>query len=147
MDSIKRAWGWVKAKVIGSLDRNGDNAIAWSEVTEALRGLEPLVPLAKEAAETVIGIDLSGDGRVRARNEILSIALSYGVPALAKRVEGLSLDLVDEGDLARLLAIARIAEEIACAGFGLPRFRFLELLFSVVFPAVAAGLQKTTANE
>lgn len=100
--------------------------------------LDACAELAKAVIERQLNIDLNGDGRIAAREEILASAQSLGLGRLRKIVNGWDWINVDAGEIARVLAIARVGMAIA-AHFGVKvplRYSMLESIVGGVFFAL-----------
>jgi len=100
--------------------------------------LDACAELAKSVIERQLNIDLNGDGRIAAREEILASAQSLGLGRLRKIVDGWDWINVDAGEIARVLAIARVGMAIA-AHFGVKvplRYSMLESIVGGVFFAL-----------
>ena len=102
------------------------------------RFLDECAELAKAIIEKQLNIDLNGDGRIAAREEILHSAEVLGMGRIRKIVDGWNFDMVDAGEIARLLAIVRVGMAVA-AHFGIKvplRYSMLESIVGGVFFAV-----------
>lgn len=128
---MKKLLDFIKGLFVKIADVDGDGTVEFGDDVQP--ALEGLLPIARQAVETVLNVDLSGDGKITTKEEILLLAVRHGLPRLVKRVNSVVLDYADEGQLKQFLGIARIAAELAAHGLAVPRFRLLELLFTSAY--------------
>ncbi len=108
-------------------------------------GIERLKEIAKVAAESVFHVDLDGDGRIAAINEIVDMAQRTGESWGKKLLKNGKDELIDalnhylDHDLERYLAISRFVAIILKSNMIVPKHKVLNAILEVVLNEIEAN--------